>query len=174
MNWDPAKMNNPLPATPSVFDPNEFSTPVEGVGSTSVTVIPAGEYLALIGSGENDVRPVPYTDQKTNQQKLRLDITFDLVDDSGAIRAAIDGRDPRHTQGFFTDLIPGTWKLDMGKGKNVSINKLREAVGQNTGAAWVYTMLRGAGPLKLNIVVEPDKQDPSLMRNRIKTFGRPA
>lgn len=37
--------------------------------------------------------------------------------------------------------------LDMGKGKNVQLGRLREALGQNTGNAWNFSMLRGAGPL---------------------------
>ena len=168
-------MNNPLPQSAGVFDPTAFaSMPVEGVGSTAVTPLPAGEYLALIGDKDTDVRPVPFQDQKTGESRLRLDVAFNILDDSGALRAQIDGRDPRHIQGIFCDLIPGTWQLDMGKGKNVTLNKLREAVGQNTGAPWVYTMLRGAGPLKINVTMGPDKQDNSIMRNNIKSFGKPS
>lgn len=172
--YDPNKMSAPMPSTPSVFDPNEFAQAVEGVGSTSITPIPPGEYLALVGSGDNDVKPSPFTDPRTNETRLRLDVTFELIDDSGAIRSAIDGRDPRHTQAYFLDLVPGTWKLDMSKGKNVQLNRLREAVGQNTGQAWVYTMLKGAGPLKLVMSVEQDKQDKDVLRNRIKSVGKPS
>ena len=169
-------MNNPMNAPlPSIFDPTSFMQDVvEGVGSTTLTPIPAGEYLALIGQGDKDVNPVPFQDKNTNEQRLRLDITFELVDDSGAIRAAIDGRDPKLTQGFFIDLIPNTFRLDMSKGKNVQLNRLREAVGQNTGSGWSPPMLRGAGPLKISVIVEPDKQDREVLRNKIKSFGKPA
>ena len=157
----------------NVFDPAAFMQgTVEGVGSTTVTPIPAGEVLALIGQ-DNSVRPNTFQDKTTGETRVRLDVTFDILDDSGAIRAAIDGRDPKITQGFFLDLVPGTFQLDMGKGKNVQLNRLREAVGQNDGRAWSPPMLMGAGPVKLQIVVEPNKQTGEL-QNRIKSFGKPA
>lgn len=162
----------PFPGADSVFDPNTFmSMTTEGVGSTTVTPIPAGEHLAIIGIGENDVKPVPYKDSKTNEAKVRLEVTFDLHDPDGRLKAEL-GRDPRYTESYFLEFVPGTYTLDMGKGKNVRLNRLREAVGQNTGAPWAPPMLRGAGPVKLQMAIQPDKQDPSIPRNSLKAIGR--
>jgi len=165
-------MSQPLPGSSDPFDANAFMTQTyEGVGSTQVTPIPAGRYVALIGANDADVNATSFTNKKTNEQGLRLEVAFNLLDDSGALRAAIDGREPRINESFFLEL-DAKGRLDMGKGKNVRLNRLRAAVGQNTGAAWSPMMLRGAGPLQLDIVVEPDKQDPTIPRNRIKSIGQ--
>src|SRR5262249_3688257 len=129
------------------------------------------EYIALIASDENAVKAVPFNDKATGEQRVRLDVTFDIIDDGGMVKAAIDGREPRIIQGYFLDIAGGM--LDMSKGKNVQLNRLSEAVGQNPGVAWTPPMLRGAGPVKLNIVIEQDKQDKEVYRNRIKSIGKP-
>jgi hypothetical protein len=165
--------------TPSdVFSADDFlNMAVEGIGSLVVTPIPAGNYLALIGQDENSIRfsANDRTDGKPGKYYM-LSVTFDLVDDQGTLRAAIDGRDPKHTESYFVDMIdaPGVRpQLDMGKGKNVKLNRLREALGQNTGAPWQPSMLRGAGPVQLQLGVQPDKKDKSTPRNYIKAVGKP-
>lgn len=157
-----------------VFSPDDFlNMAVEGVGSTVITPIPAGTYMALIGNDENSVRfdRKERTDGKPGHINM-LSVTFEIIDDNGSLKAQIDGRDPKHTQFFFVDLGPDG-KLDMSAGKNVNLNRLRSALNQNTGAPWSPSMLRGAGPVAIQMVVQPDKRDRDTPRNHIKAFGRP-
>lgn len=174
--FSPGALSQPIPSTdgPSdPFDANAFmQQTVEGVGSVTVTPIPGRRYIALIGNDEKDVQVTAFTNRKTQEQGLRLAVTFNLIDDDGMIKTAIDGRDPKITDSFFLDTIPGSYRLDMGKGKNVRLNRLRAAVGQNTGGPWGIPMLKGAGPLILDIVVEPDRETPDVPRNRIKAYGQ--
>lgn len=164
--------------TSDVFSADDFlNMAVEGVGSLVVTPIPQGNYLALIGQDDNSIRfsASDRTDGKPGKYYM-LSVTFDLVDDQGLIRAQIDGRDPKHTESYFVDMLeqPGQRpQLDMGKGKNVKLNRLREALGQNTGAPWQPSMLRGAGPVQIQIGIQPDKRDKTTARNYIKAVGKP-
>lgn len=155
------------------FDEEAFANEmVEGVGSTTVTPIPAGDYFATIG---DKIKLSPFSRKDTGEPGALINVPFLIVDDSGAIKAAIDGRDPIHYESYFLDVTrnsQGKIVLDMGKGKNTKLNRLREAVGQNTGAAWSYPMLCGAGPLKIKIGVGPDKNDKELMRNHLKAVGK--
>lgn len=155
-----------------LFNTDDFmNSSVEGVGSTTVTPIPAGTYMALIGNSDNAITLNAYDRKDGQPGKVRqLSVTFELLDEAGTIKAQIDGREPKHTQGYFLDITPDG-KFDNGKGKNVGINKLRDALGQNSGGPWNPNMLRGAGPLQVQIVVEPDKKDASILRNRIKAVG---
>lgn len=159
----------------SVFDPAEFMTQTtEGVGSTVVTPIPAGTYLAIIANRDDSVVAKAWS--KDGRSGGQLMVCFDIIDDDGSLKAKIDGRDPRHTQSYFLDLTTnpnGRTILDMGPGKNVHLNRLREAVDQNTGEAWNPMMLKGAGPIKIVLVVEPDKNDKEIPRNRLKALGKP-
>lgn len=150
-----------------VFDPEAFMNQVtEAEGSTSIIPIPIGEYTAVI----SEVVPKPFNrdDGSTGVQAL---VTFDFMDDDGKIREAIGGRDPKHTEGIFLDL-DASGGLDMGPGKNVRLNRIREAVGQNRpGVKWGLPMLKGAGPLKVTIGQEPDKKQKDVIYNRLKAVG---
>lgn len=172
----PTAMDKQLPAS-DPFDLEGFmNQEVEGIGSTTVTPIPAGKYFAMIGPEERDVRLASFTNKTTGEPGLQLFVTFHLIDDSGSLKAKID-REPRITHSYFLDTIigdSGRAGLDMGKGKNVALNRLRAACGQNTGGRWAPPMLRGAGPVSIDIIVEPDKTDREVLRNRVKAVGAPA
>ena len=149
-----------------------FNESVEGVGSTSVTPIPAGDYFAMLG---DKIRLQQFNRKDTGEPGAILNIPFELVDDSGAIRAQIDGRDPVHYESYFLDLAKGPdgkIKIDMGKGKNVKLNRLREALGQNTGAPWSPNLLKGAGPVKIKLGLQKDKDDPEVMRSTLRAVGK--
>jgi hypothetical protein len=151
-----------------VFDPDQFiNQGAEGPGSTSITPIPAGDnYIGVI----SNVVPATFG-RKDGTNGVRLAVTFDLSDDDGSIKNAIDGREPKVTQNYFLDTNP-SGGLDMGKGKNVQLNRLREAVNQNGPGSWNLGMLKGAGPLRLQIVQEPRKDGSDAIDNRVKSVGR--
>lgn len=54
------------------------------------------------------------------------------------------GRTPRVKQSVFLDMTP-SGGLDMGKGRNIGLGRLREAVSQNeAGKPWNFGMLKGS------------------------------
>jgi hypothetical protein len=110
-------------------------------GSITLEPVPAGEFPAV-------VQKVALRDfkikrgERSGQTGYSLDVTW-LVQDDGV--AAELGRPPQVRQGLFLDVGKDGATLDFGKGKNVSLNRLREAVGQNVaGKPWKATMLVGA------------------------------
>lgn len=155
---------------PGPFDEEAFlSQQTDQEGSTTIIPVPAGTFISRIG----DVKPRPWSSEKTGKSGMSLDITFEIIDDGDYIAAQI-GRPPKITQGYFCDLTPDN-KLDFGAGKNVQLNRLREALGQNiAGQLWTPAMLRGAGPVSIVVIQDPDKNDRSIIYNRIKAVGRPS
>ncbi len=118
-----------------MFDEDAFmSSTSEGEMSTEFTPVPVGEYQAIVkkvgtrsGEGEKGAWAM-------------LDVTW-AIDDAGVTE--ITGMDnPSVRQSIFLD-ISDSGGLDMGKGKNIGLGRLREALGQNTGAAWSPSMLEG-------------------------------
>lgn len=114
------------------FDPDQFlSGTVAGEMATEFTPIPEGEYNAVI--------------EKVDARATRgggaiLDVTWTI--DDQAVRDATGLDNPRCRQSVFLD-ITASGGIDVGKGKNVQLGRLREAVGQNGPQAWAPGMLVG-------------------------------
>ena len=116
----------------STFDPDMFmNTQTSDANDTQYVPVPVGEYNGVIGevkAGTAGDKPV-------------LNITWGIDDDE--VRAATGLDKPTVRQTVWLDLTP-QGGLDMGKGKNVGLGKLREALGQNTpGKPWSPGMLNG-------------------------------
>jgi hypothetical protein len=145
----------------SVFDPEAFMNSNTGsdVGSTTIEPIPAGDYKAMI-----DEVATP----RQAGDRMVMDITFLLLSPETAQKLGREKLTVR--QGYFLDLT-GDMRLDMSKGKNVQLNRLRDALGQLT-PNWGPAKLRGAGPLTITVGLRPDKNDPSVVYNQVNTVGK--
>lgn len=129
----------------SVFNPDTFLNQDEvGALSTSFEPIPDGEFEAHVGSGDDAVKA-----RTTNTGRAILDVTWEIENQQLKEQLGRDKLTVR--QSVFLDLTPqGT--LDRGKGKNVQLGRLRDALGQNDPSRpWNPNMLRGAGPAKIRI-----------------------
>jgi len=118
-----------------MFDPDEFlNTAVEGTLDTRMIPVPEGEFLATVSAlgsrvvGENSL-PV-------------LDVTWKIEDNEEV--SAVTGR-PVSTvrQTIWLD-ISESGGLDMSKGKNVGLGRVRDAVNQNGPGPWSAAQLEGA------------------------------
>lgn len=123
-----------------MFDKNSFlGTQTDQAGSTEYTPIPETEegYPAVIE--KIDARQ----DMINNEVATMIDVTWLLSDLDGSLELATGLKKNTVRQTFFVDLTP-VGGLDMGKGKNVALNKLRDMFGQNvTGKPWAPNMLVG-------------------------------
>ena len=122
-----------------MFDPNAFLEQViTEVGSTEATPIPAGEYLAFIDKKELT------TWQKKDDPTVsgvKLKITWVLEDQ--AVRDLL-GRDKVIVAQDIMLELTDTGGLDMGKGRNIGLGRLREALDLNQpGRPFSFTMLTG-------------------------------
>lgn len=119
----------------AMFNPDDFlSGTVTGEMATSMEPVPEGEYPALI----KDVAA-----RQTQSEKgtfTILDITWQI--DDPAVAEAVGMDSPTVRQSIFLDTTE-SGGLDLGKGKNVQLGRLREAVGQNDSGPWSPSHLAG-------------------------------
>jgi hypothetical protein len=143
----------------SAFDPSLFlqATTTEQ-GSTVSVPIPVSDgagYLAVIA----EVKARQWRSKDGQSSGLALDIVYNI--DEPKVKEAL-GRDKvTITQGIMVDLTE-QGGLDMSKGKNVSLNRVRDAVGQNVaGQPWAPAMLVGR-PVRVVVGHRPSDrpQDP--------------
>lgn len=135
---------DPNSSNASAFNAEQFlNLQVEDPNSTELLLVPEGEYTAVsepvdansfrsftIGKGE-----------RAGQKGVSLDVEWSINDESGALKEYL-GRAPKVRQGLMLDTIGGGTSLEMGKGKNVGLGRLREALGQNqTATPWRFSML---------------------------------
>jgi len=117
-----------------MFDTDTFmNSSVEGEMSTRMAPVPENEYPAQIVEVIANVVGM-------DKDKPVLDVQWEVLDP--ALEEEI-GRVPRSRQRIFLD-ITDSGSLDLSKGKNTGLGRLREAVGQNNSGAWSPNDLIGA------------------------------
>jgi len=153
--------------TSSVFQPDDFlDQTTDQEGSTYMTPVPVGEYRAIC----EDIKFREEESKKTNK-KIHLADVFWKIDDE-AVEAQI-GRKAVLRQSVFVDITQANGKsaLDFNEGKNVGLNRVRDAVGQNrAGASWSPRMLIGQMATVM-VTQRPDDNDPKIIYNDVKRVG---
>lgn len=123
----------------SVFNPDTFlDQQFTEANDTQVIPVPVGEYTAVI----KDVKARQWQSKKDPSiAGLTLDVVWEL--DSQEVRELL-GRDTVTVkQGIMLDLTD-SGGLDFGKGRNVGLGRLREALGLNVpGQAFSFAQLPG-------------------------------
>jgi hypothetical protein len=120
-----------------MFDTDSLlnSTFTESLDTTQ-TPCPEGEYAAVLDS----FKARTFT-SKDGDEGAVLDIFWKPQLDA-ATEASL-GRKPTVKQTVFLDVTP-SGGLDMGKGRNIGLGRLREALGQNQpGKPWNFGLLQG-------------------------------
>lgn len=138
----------------SAFNPETFlETAFDGELSTAVIPIPAGEHQAQV----DDVLK-PRQTEVNGEQRWVMDVVWAVIDEDVK---KITGRDkPTVRQGCFLDLT-ASGGIDGSDGKNLTLGKVREALGQNKkGQKWNPRMMVG-GMAKIKIKHNPNPNDPN-------------
>ena len=122
-----------------MFNPDQFlDMQIEGQNDTKIIPVPAGEYTAMI----EEVK-VRQWQAKADPSKsgLTLDVQWSI--DDASVKELL-GRDKVTVkQGIMLDLTDAGG-LDMGKGRNIGLGRLREALDLNQpGRPFSFTMLTG-------------------------------
>lgn len=141
------------------FDANNFmQQTVDAPMDTTIQQCPEGEFTAMIDDIDPEKAFRSGTSEKSGKDWASFVPKFVIQDP--AVAAAL-GREKVTVdhKGIFLDVGPDGG-LDTGKGKNVDLGRLREAVGQNNDAGWTFGKLSGAGPVIVKVVHEPDRKDP--------------
>lgn len=129
-----------------MFSPDQFlDMQVTEANDTKVTPVPVGEYNAVA----SEVKVVSW--QKKDDPSvagLKLQIIWEI--DSPEVKALLGREKITVRQDQMLDLTD-SGSLDMGKGRNVGLGRLREACGLNTpGQPFAFSMITGR-MAKLNI-----------------------
>lgn len=109
---------------------------------------PQGDWLAIVG------KPAIYdfvykTGDRTGETGYRMSIKYAIQDQ--AVFDHCDRDKVSVVQSILLDLTEDGNGLDMGKGKNIGLGQLREALGQNKpGEDWSPAMLEGQ-PVKVQV-----------------------
>lgn len=122
----------------SMFDPNAFmNSTFEEANDTVSVPIPVGEYDAVV----EKVDVSAWASKDGSKSGLKLQLIWELMSDE--VREATGRQKNTVRQDIMLDLTEAGG-LDMGKGMNVRLGKLREAVGLNQkGQPFGFPMLHG-------------------------------
>lgn len=148
-----------------MLDPTQFlNTQTTSALSTQLDPIPKGEYKAV--SQPLDKDSFQSFDIKKGERAgtkgWRLNLVWKIDDEAAG---EYNGRLVR--QQFFLDLNPAGDGLDFGKGKNIGLGRLREALGQNQdGQPWAPSML-GSQVARIAVDQRLDENDPSKIYNDV-------
>lgn len=115
---------------PEVFLGTQYNAPTD----SKYIPVPAMEYPAA------SVADIKVRTNIGDEQRTVMDITWEILDDTA--RQVTGMEHPSARQGIFLDLTP-EGALDMGKGKNVALGRLREALKQNGPQPWSPMMMKG-------------------------------
>ncbi len=127
----------------SNFDPDLFmQMEVQDAGSTEYLKIPESDegYPAVIKKVEG--KTINFFDKETGEPQSfpAVEITWEV--DSEKVREYMGQPHPQIRQMLFLEFNDKNM-LDMGKGKNVELNRIRDALGQNV-PGWKFSNLENA------------------------------
>lgn len=132
------------------FNVAEFmNETIDAQFDTKRILIPEGEHLAMIGTGDKDVDLTHGVSTKgaTPKPWLRLDMMLDFTDPNLAQQLMRDQVRGRYS--IMLDLNEAG-KLDTRPQRNINLGKLRDAVNQNRPGPWSWNQLKGQ-PLKVKV-----------------------
>lgn len=125
-----------------MLNPEEFlnATTTEAL-DTHLDPCPAGEYIGVIDDVQ--VHKFVYkSGENEGKDGYRLALRWEIQDD--AVKQALSRDKVSVMQSLLLDLTATGDGLDMGRGKNVRLGQIRDAVGQNVaGQPWNPKMLEG-------------------------------
>ena len=152
----------------STFDKNLFlGQQTTEAGSTEYTPIPINELGYQAQIEKIDARQ----EQIKGETATMLDVTYTIMDNDGSVEAATGLKKNSVRQTYFLDLSPNGG-LDMGKGKNVQLNKLRDILGQNIqGKPWSPQMLVGQY-IKVKVKHAPSEKEPGRLYTNIAEVSK--
>lgn len=121
------------------FDAQSFlDASVSGSNDTKLIPVPEGEYVGVI----DKVAARTWTSKDGSSSGVTLDVTWIIEDE--AVKQELGRTTVTCRQGIMLDINAAGDGLDMGKGKNVGLGRLREALGLNKpGQPFSFNMLPG-------------------------------
>lgn len=136
------------------FDPDQFMNETyEEANDTKYVPVPEGEYPAIIEKVE-----LKQVEGKDGKSFYPLEVTWNIQDQG--VQDLLGQEVVRIRQSLYIDFNAAGTAMDFGKGKNIQLGKLREALGLNTaGQRFSLKSLEGQSA-KVWVKQTPKKDDP--------------
>jgi hypothetical protein len=149
------------------FDPNTFlNTTYEEANDTKVMPCPAGEYLAI--ADKVDINT--WSKRDGSASGIKADIVWEIQDEN--VKALLSRSKVTSRQTVMLDTTD-TGALDLGKGRNIGLGRLREALGLNTpGEPFSFGMIQGR--VATVVVSHRSGENPEDIYDEIKKVGKPS
>lgn len=151
-----------------MFDPETFmSQTVDAANATTYRLCPEGTYQATIDEFDPSkvAREIEWDDKKTGEKRTSIMANIPFVIQDEQVKATLERDKVVADWSSFLD-FDAMGQLDTGPDKNVKLGQLKEALGQNK-PGWNFLMLRGAGPVMVQVKHEQDKKDKEKYYARI-------
>lgn len=122
----------------STFDPTAFlSTQFESGFSTEYVALPDDDYIGVVREPKDPTRP-SITVRQLDDGRLVLDLNWTIEDEKAKAATGMAVNFAR--QSVWLDTTPNGG-LDRGKGKNVQLGQVLDAMGLNKGEAFSWSSL---------------------------------
>ncbi len=144
------------------FDPSKFMTQeFNQANDTKFVNCPAGEWTGVTG----EPKIVDGVSNKDGRTFYKLEIPV-MIEDPRVTSET--GRTPTNVRyETFLDMTDGG-SIDMGKGKNIGLGKIREATGNNKPGVNFSIPNLGGKMVKVLVAHEADKNKPDVVYERVK------
>lgn len=148
----------------NAFDPDAFMAQTVDAteGDTEFRLVPEGEFKAMIGDFTSEAfERFEFTYKqgpKAGEEGAMVKFTcpFVIADDP-KVQAEMGRSSVTVDKQIILD-FDSNGGLDFGPNRNVNLNQVRAAVGQNKNGPWSVKDLRGAGPVMVKVVHRTGKR----------------
>lgn len=150
----------------STFDPSILESQTFTESNSTFTIpVPIGEYQMIIDS----YKLRTWSSKDGSKSGVALDIQWSVEDPN--VKALLERDKVTVKQGIMLDMTDAGG-LDFGKGKNVSLGRLREALNINSpGQPFSFTMLPGR-MAKGKVSHRPDDRNPGQVFAEVEAVAR--
>jgi hypothetical protein len=153
------------------FDMDAFlNTAIDEPTSTRMTICPEGDYRAIIDDlPEGGIPSWIRTIEETKRGPMTiLQVPWVILDDE--VKKTVGRERVVVNMDIILDIENGA--LQKGEGKNVSLGRLRSALGQNDQPGWTFSKLPGSGPAIVKVTHRSDRNDPEIKYAEIRRVTR--
>lgn len=155
------------PEMESTFDADAF---MAGESDTTLdtrfTPFDEGEYTVILGE---DIRAKAGKESDSGRPTVLVTVPYNILDEE--VKEKLDMENPTLFDMLFVELNEDG-SIASGPNKNVKLGALRAALNQNvSGQPWNFNMLKGGGPIRIYVTKRPDKEDPTIIYNRVQRFA---
>lgn len=161
----------------TAFSPEAFARMTfKGANATESVPIPVGDYPAQVSSCKIE----EWKSEQKQTSGLKLNVIWKVDGNTTIPQGEFEGKSLKEVTGrdentvrqeLFLDMAADSQMLDMGKGQNVGLGRLREAIGLNDDSVeWSFDMFPGKSAL-ISVKHRTDTKNPGVVYSEVKAVA---